>query len=145
MTEHADVVIVGGGPAGLAMAGAAARGGLKVVVFERSHYDQPRVGETLGAEVGPLLLELGAGSVFVPFLESQIPFTVIRSSFGTSELSERSSITHPLGSGWHVDRLLFDKTLAAWCASVGARICLGAGKCTVAKISSSYVVSCRCH
>ncbi|NUN16042.1 MAG: tryptophan 7-halogenase [Myxococcales bacterium] len=141
MIEPADVVIVGGGPAGSATGGAIAGGGRKVVVFERGHYDTPRVGETLGAEIAPLLIELGAAAQFVPFLNTQTSFTLIRSVFGSLEPQERSSIVHPLGSGWHVDRVLFDKTLAAWAVSMGASVRTGVGRCVVSKQSAGYLVS----
>ncbi len=42
-----DVVILGGGPAGAAVAITLARAGHSVVVIEKSHYDQVRIGETL--------------------------------------------------------------------------------------------------
>lgn len=53
-TDSADVVVVGGGPAGLATAAVAARGGLKVVVCERSHAIGEPVRTSGGSFVRPL-------------------------------------------------------------------------------------------
>lgn len=52
--DSADVVVVGGGPAGLATAAEAARGGLKVVVCERSHAIGEPVRTSGGSFIKPL-------------------------------------------------------------------------------------------
>jgi digeranylgeranylglycerophospholipid reductase len=52
--DSADVVVVGGGPAGLATAAEAARGGLKVVVCERNHAIGEPVRTSGGSFVRPL-------------------------------------------------------------------------------------------
>jgi digeranylgeranylglycerophospholipid reductase len=53
-TDSADVVVVGGGPAGLATAAEAARGGLKVVVCERNHAIGEPVRTSGGSFIRPL-------------------------------------------------------------------------------------------
>jgi flavin-dependent dehydrogenase len=55
----ADVIVVGGGPAGSAAAIACAQRGLRVVLFERDDFVRERPGETLHPGIEPLLAQLG--------------------------------------------------------------------------------------
>jgi flavin-dependent dehydrogenase len=112
-----DVAVIGGGPAGLALAGLVARRGLRVVVLDRERGSVPAVGETFGGEIHALLGQLG---VAVP--EPVVRFTRVRSAWGSPELIERDSVTHPLGDGIHVDRGRFDAALADWAAGCGATV-----------------------
>lgn len=57
----ADVIVVGGGPAGSAAAIACATRGLRVVLFERDRFARERPGETLHPGIEPLLGQLGIG------------------------------------------------------------------------------------
>jgi flavin-dependent dehydrogenase len=57
----ADVVVVGGGPAGSAAAIACATRGLSVVLCEREPPGRDRPGETLHPGIEPLLTQLGVG------------------------------------------------------------------------------------
>lgn len=56
---HADVLIVGGGPAGAAAAIACATRGLSVILCERDAFARERPGETLHPGIEPLLARLG--------------------------------------------------------------------------------------
>jgi flavin-dependent dehydrogenase len=143
VTASFDVLVVGGGPAGLAVAGALRQRGRSVAVFERTTYDGARVGETLGPEVGPLLRSLGAWDALQDLFAGQVgqvPFRAVRSAWGSATLEERPSILHPLGEGWHVDRARFDGKLAAWASSRGASMRAGAGSCSVARIAEGFRV-----
>ena len=55
----ADLIVVGGGPAGSAAAIAGASRGLRVIVFERDGFARERPGETLHPGIEPLLAQLG--------------------------------------------------------------------------------------
>lgn len=120
MTANCDVLVLGGGPAGLATAMRLARRGWSVVVLEASAYQTPRAGETLGGELRPLLQDLGVWDAFCA-LEHR-PFRGVRSAWGTSEPAERASILHPYGDGWHVDRRQVDAMLATCAAEAGVDV-----------------------
>ena len=60
MVERADVVVVGGGPAGAATAILLRRQGHAVTLLEKGHLPRPKpCGESLSPEAAPLLQELG--------------------------------------------------------------------------------------
>lgn len=143
MSDLHDVVIVGGGPAGLAAAGALARRGRSVALLERGELSAPRVGETLGPEVGPLLAALGAWEAVAPALDVQARFTETRSAWGSASVEVAPSIRNPLGDGWHVDRARLDGALAAWAADSGALVRFGAGSCAVERVDGGFAVQPR--
>ncbi|MRG92741.1 FAD-dependent oxidoreductase [Polyangium spumosum] len=118
MTRVHDVVVLGGGPAGLAAAIALSERGRSVVVLERGRLGRQRVGETFGPEIAPLLQKLGVWNDFTA--EAVVPFRGVRSAWGSEELATRSSIVHPLGEGFFVDRVRFDVILADAAARHGA-------------------------
>jgi flavin-dependent dehydrogenase len=136
-----DVAVVGGGPAGLAVAGLLAQRGRAVAVFERNDYRAARVGETFGGEIGPLLDAIGAGEALRELVGGQVPFLSIRSAWGADQLAEHDSILHPLGAGVHVDRARFDERLATWARSAGAEVHAGVGRCSIARDADEVVVS----
>ncbi|WP_035856513.1 FAD-dependent oxidoreductase [Cryptosporangium arvum] len=122
-----DVAIVGAGPAGAATALRLARAGARVLLLERSHFENPRVGESLSPEVTPLLRELGVD------LPAARPSYGVASHWGGTESS--STLSNPHGTGWYVDRAAFDRHLAEAAAAAGADLrlgtaCLGAVRAT---------------
>lgn len=133
--EGYDVVVLGGGPAGAAVALRLARSGRRVALVERSRYERARPGETFGPEVGPLLRDLG-----VPPDLAAVPFRGVQSAWGSSDLGERESIFHPLGEGWHVDRAAFDRVLADCAARAGAHVMTGAGASAISRADGLWQV-----
>lgn len=117
MTNEFDVVVLGGGPCGLAAATALAMLGRRVGVFERNRFGGPRVGETFGPEILKSLHALGVIDEFSNL--DKVPFRGVQSAWGADELVDRPSIVHPLGEGFHVDRASFDALLLRRCDTLG--------------------------
>lgn len=120
MNESFDVVVLGGGPCGLAAAAALARRHRRVGLFERNAFESPRVGETFGPEIASSLREIGAWDDFLAL--ENIPFRGVRSAWGAESLVDRPSIFHPLGDGFHVDRARFDALLQRHARNEGAHL-----------------------
>lgn len=110
MAEPAvDLAVVGGGPAGVATALAAASAGLAVRVLEASDYDGARPGETLSPSARPVLERLDLAAVADA---AALPAYGFESAWGDDELVARPTMLGPYGPGWHLDRPRFDAALA---------------------------------
>ncbi len=140
---RADVVVVGGGPAGSAAAIGLTRLGATVVILERTRYDTQRVGETLAPETGWWLRALGAGSASSTCDHLSSPG--IRSVWGDAEVRDRSFVFDPYGSGWHVDRRQFDAHLSHAAARAGAVVWQGAAVTACEQRGSSWRIGGRCQ
>jgi flavin-dependent dehydrogenase len=124
LPAECDIVILGGGPAGTAAAITLARVGRSVVVIEKSHYEQARIGETLPPAARPLLMRL---AVWEPFLAAgHLPSPGVLSVWGDDELYQTHFIFNPNGQGWHLDRQRFDRMLAQAARQAGAHLYCGA-------------------
>lgn len=134
MTEPVEVAIVGGGPAGAAIAIALAGVSRTVTVLERSGYEHPRIGETLPPEARVPLASLG---VWDRFLEQQhAPAPATLSVWGQDQTAENHFICNPHGNGWHLDRQRFDAMLASAAEEAGATLHRGA-RMTTCKMGAS--------
>ena len=118
MADEFHVAVVGAGPAGSATARRLAQSGCRVVLLERSRFDAPRVGESLAPSTNALLTELGVGPRFSDL--RPLPSYGTRSVWGGAEPQSHSHLVSPYGSGWHVDRVAFDRMLAEAAADAGA-------------------------
>ena len=119
-----DVVILGGGPAGVATALALAERGATAFIIEPSFYEGERVGETFPPAIRATLTRLGLWECFAATVP-HVPSVGIRSVWGSLEPHDRSFIFEPYGTGWHVDRRAFDAALAL--AAEGRGVQLGRG------------------
>jgi len=116
------VLIIGGGPAGLALAIVLARAGVRVWVVESGNYTEPRVGEHLPPGGIQTLHSL------VP--DRPLSSAVHQSSsgvdayWGGSTPNQMDYLFHPIGTGANLTRPTFDRDLATTCRDAGATIAM---------------------
>jgi flavin-dependent dehydrogenase len=113
----ADVVVVGGGPAGSAVAAILARDGASVILVD----DPPleRDVDLLPGRVRALLETLdGPDPKEADFSR---PVTRVLSAWGEA-VTETELLADPWGPAWAVERRRFDDALRSWAASSGARV-----------------------
>jgi flavin-dependent dehydrogenase len=116
--SEACVFIVGGGPAGAAVALALARRGLSPVVLEARPESQMKVGECLPPGANPLLGMLGlAGRLG---RAGHLPSYGNRFVWGSDAPAERDFIYGTGGAGWRLDRRRFEEELATAAVEAGA-------------------------
>ena len=108
-TIEVDVAIIGGGPAGCAVAISLAQLGYRVALLERTNYTKARVGETLPPTVQPVLRELGVWERFLADGHAPAPGLVVE--WGGTERFETDHIFNAYGCGWNLDRVKFDRSL----------------------------------
>ena len=115
-----SVLIVGGGPAGLAVATGLARRGIHAIVVERSAYDDVRIGEHLPPAA---VLQLG---MLDPGLctqgEDYFPSAGVMAYWGSEIAHHMDYFLHPGQRGLNVCRPRFDADLARTAESAGATI-----------------------
>ena len=118
--READVAVLGGGPAGAAIALELAKRGHSTIALERSDYRGVRIGETLPPAVQPLLVGLGIWDRFLAQKHSR-SFGIC-SAWGHDDLYDNDFIFNPYGAGWHVDRVHLDAMLARCAEEAGASV-----------------------
>ena len=117
----AEIVVMGGGPAGIAAAITLAHAGRQVAVIERSGYDNVRIGETLPPRTRVLLGALGLPADLGR--DGHIEAPGIVAVWGDAEPLCNDFVMNPYGNGWHVDRKYFDGMLAARARNCGIAVC----------------------
>ncbi|MBZ4376912.1 tryptophan 7-halogenase [Corallococcus sp. AS-1-6] len=130
-----DVAVLGGGPAGAALALALRRHpGPRVVLFERSTYAQPHLGETLPPDSRRLLARLGVWEAFAR--QGHLRSMGSCSRWGDSALGYNDHLRSPWGTGWHLDRARFDRMLADEASRHGVDVRTGAAVTDWAPLAS---------
>jgi 2-polyprenyl-6-methoxyphenol hydroxylase-like FAD-dependent oxidoreductase len=109
MSMFFDVVIVGGGPAGLAAACSLGQRQLTVAVIELSDYSKVRVGEHLSPQGIGLLQQLNFP---IDYLDTHQNCYSVSSCWSTQALEVNDYMTSPPGFGKNLSRPLFDQQFA---------------------------------
>jgi flavin-dependent dehydrogenase len=121
---EADVIVVGGGPAGSAVAARLARLGRRVILFEKERFPRFHIGESLLPCSVALFRELGV----MPALERADFLPKYAAEFLTPDGGARQRYAFADGlvagapSAFQVDRSEFDRVLLEHARSEGARV-----------------------
>lgn len=115
----ANVIIVGGGPAGAAVALALARRGVSPIVLEAHATPPLKVGECLPPSIKPLLDHFGLTERLRQ--RGSLPSYGNRFVWGSNSIEERDFIFGPSGAGWRVDRVAFEDELKQAAVEAGVR------------------------
>jgi flavin-dependent dehydrogenase len=114
-----DLLIVGAGPAGCAAALRARALGLRVMMLA-DRQREAGVLESLPPAGRRLLVDLGCWQAFLQ--SGPTPSRGVRSVWGSPHPVERASTWDPDGSGWHLDRAVFDAFLQEQAIKAGAEL-----------------------
>jgi ABC-type nitrate/sulfonate/bicarbonate transport system ATPase subunit/flavin-dependent dehydrogenase len=122
----ADVIIVGGGPAGAALGAHLGRAGVDHLIIDKAHHPRSHVGESLSFSTTALLRELGA----LPLVERE-RFVVKRGVSWTTWFDPRPvdlefDELEEGGYAHQVDRARFDELLLRFARENGSRVFSGA-------------------
>jgi flavin-dependent dehydrogenase len=118
-----DVAVIGAGPAGCMAASQLAKRGHSVGLFHAESAPSTGRYEMLPPEVNSLLREHDLAEPFLDIGPVECPGIV--STWGSSVPYERDLIRSAYGSGWHVDRVLFDAMLRCNATKLGVWLFAG--------------------
>jgi flavin-dependent dehydrogenase len=119
----AEVVVLGGGPAGAVTSALLARAGVRVALIHADRGSRSPVGEVLPPAARPTLLRLGLTRILEDPAHLRSPGTV--SAWGSDVPVEQDFLYSPYGDGLRLDRACFDAHLRDIAAASGVRVVPG--------------------
>lgn len=115
----ADVVVLGGGPAGCSAAIGLAQQGREVILLDRGGPPRGPFGESLGPGAAGVLRQLGVWDDFLR--DGHRPCYGNRSAWGGPEIRHLDFIADRRGHAWHIDRRAFEGRLWTRAEQLGIR------------------------
>lgn len=113
-----DIVVVGAGPAGAAVAKHLADAGRKVLLVDGGPAPELKIGESLPGAARALLRDLGL--LHAVMEGGHLPYYGNVSAWGSDTPVALDSIRDPSGPGWHLNRAVFDTAVRAAAVAAGA-------------------------
>lgn len=107
--SHNNILIVGGGPAGLATAISLTQRGLESTILETNGIKYEKLGETLSPSILPLLKVLGADHLLND--PEHLPCYGNYFNWGMDVMQEKYFMPTTTGHGWHLQRSHFENEL----------------------------------
>ncbi len=122
----AEVIIIGGGPAGSVLGAYLNRAGIDHIIVDKAHHPRPHVGESMLCAATRILKEID----FLPVMEQE-QFIVRRGVgwsawFDSAEINLDFSELGDMDHAYHVDRAKFDDLLLQHARANGSKIVTGA-------------------
>lgn len=117
-----DVAILGAGPAALATALTLRRHDptRTILVLAGSPGTRGKIGETLPPGAQAVLRSIGVWEAFLA--SAPLPAYGTCAAWGSNQLESHEFIFHPENRGWHLDREIFDQSLAAEAERLGVTV-----------------------
>jgi len=112
-----NVLIAGGGPAGMATAIVLRSRGIACTIVEPVAVVQPKAGETLPPNAKPLFAKLGIEAL----LQSDAHLPCYGNKFIWGEPGEKDFFGGIHGHGWHLNRMQFEMQLREHVQSIGVK------------------------
>src|SRR5207244_2937001 len=127
---HADVLVVGGGPAGASTAWHLARAGVDVLVVDRARFPRPKpCAEYLSPQASRMLSAMGVLDSVEQSGAAKLAGIRVRAPCGKTLQGDFNAPTgfQPFRDrGWSVRREVLDAILLDRARAAGARVCEGA-------------------
>ena len=133
-----DVVVVGGGPAGIACTLRLRQYGHRVALIERGRFERTRVGEVVPPEIRKPLSELAVWPGFKALRLRPVLGVDVR--WGSEKWRRHDHFLSPYRQAWVLPRSRFDRLLADTAAARGVAIRAGSVVRRVERVASGWRV-----